>query len=58
MTPNLMRLGTTLIGAACGIVSALILFDIPENKSIPDKAEVVLINFRRSEFALLIFNFR
>jgi hypothetical protein len=58
MTPNLMRLGYTLVGGAGAIVSALILFDMPENKSIPDKAEVVLINFRRSEFALLIFNFR
>ena len=57
MTPNLMRLGTTFIGAACGIVAAFILLDMPENNSIPDKAEVVLINLRRSEFELLICSF-
>lgn len=57
MTPNLIRLGITLIGAACGIVSAFVLLDMPENKSIPDKAEVVLINLRRSEFELFICNF-
>lgn len=57
MTPNLIRLGITLIGAACGIVSAFVLLDMPENNSIPDKAEVVLINLRRSEFELLIGNF-
>ena len=49
-----MRLGTTFIGAACGIVSAFILLDMPENNSIPDRAEVVLINLRRSELVLLI----